>query len=49
MPGRLPSLLKARISPTFRDIELKDVTKADVLAWHQTLAKTPTQQASAHA
>lgn len=42
-------LLKAKIYPTFGDTELKDITKEDVLAWYRTLARTPTEQASAYA
>lgn len=42
-------LLKAKIYPKFGDTELKDITKDDVLAWYRTLAKTPTEQASAYA
>ncbi len=42
-------LLKAKIYPRFGDTELKDITKEDVLAWYRTMAKTPTEQASAYA
>ncbi len=42
-------LLKAKIYPRFGDTELKDITKDDVAAWYRTLAKTPTEQASAYA
>ncbi len=30
-------------------LELKDITKEDVLAWYRTMTKTPTEQASAYA
>lgn len=42
-------LLKAKIYPTFGEVELKDITKEDVLAWYRPMAKTPTEQASAYA
>ena len=42
-------LLKAKIYPRFGDTELKDITKEDVVAWYRTMAKTPTEQASAYA
>ncbi len=42
-------LLKAKIYPKFGDTELKDITKDDIVAWYRTMAKTPTEQASAYA
>jgi len=42
-------LLKAKIYPRFGDTELKDITKDDIVAWYRTMAKTPTEQASAYA
>ena len=41
-------LLKSKIYPTFGDTELKNITREDVVAWYRTLAKTPTEQASAY-
>lgn len=42
-------LLKAKINPTFGDIELKHIAKAGVQAWYMRYSKTPTEQASAYA
>lgn len=42
-------LLKAKINPTFGDLEIKNITKAGVQAWYMRYSKTPTEQASAYA
>lgn len=42
-------LLKAKINPTFGDMELKNITKPSVQAWYMRYSKTPTEQASAYA
>jgi len=42
-------LLKAKINPTFGDMEIKNITKASVQAWYMRYSKTPTEQASAYA
>lgn len=41
-------LLKAKINPTFGDLEIKNITKAAVQAWYMRYSKTPTEQASAY-
>ena len=41
-------LLKAKINPTFGDLEIKNITKAAVHAWYMRYSKTPTEQASAY-
>lgn len=42
-------LLKAKINPTFGDLELKNITRAGVHTWYMRFSKTPTEQASAYA
>lgn len=42
-------LLKAKINPTFGDMEIKNITKPSVQAWYMRYSKTPTEQASAYA
>lgn len=42
-------LLKAKINPTFGDLEIKYITKPSVQAWYMRFSKTPTEQASAYA
>ena len=42
-------LLKAKINPTFGDMEINNITKPSVQAWYMRYSKTPTEQASAYA
>lgn len=41
-------LLRLAILPTFGDLDLKQITTAQVTAWYTSMATTPTQQANAY-